>query len=108
MEEEGRSLADFLSTCQVTLYTSPPELKSAVATSYHILLGQIPPLPPLTLPQRTSPVEEQPTSAAPPTPMPKQSPRPKRWHPSPDPMESMPLGRTTPKANPGRPPSFKR
>ena len=41
-------------------------------------------------------------------PMPKQSPRPKRWHPSPDPMESMPLGGTTLKANPGRPPSSKR
>ena len=40
--------------------------------------------------------------------MPKQSPRPKRWHPSPDPVESMPLGRTTPKAALGRPPSSKR
>ena len=40
--------------------------------------------------------------------MPKQSPRPKRWHPSPDPMESTPLGRATPKVNPGGPPSSKR
>ena len=32
-------------------------------------------------------MEEQPASAAPPTPVPKQSPRPKRWHPSPDPGE---------------------
>ena len=48
---------------------------------------------------------EQLTSAAPPTPVPEQSPRPKRWHPSPDPVESMPLGRTTPKATVGGPPA---
>ena len=106
--EKGRSQAYFLSACQVTLYTSPPELRSTLATSYHILLGQTPPSPPLTLPQRTSPVEEQPTSAAPPTPAPKQYPRPKRWHPSPGPVESMPLGGTTLKATQGRPPSSKR
>ena len=38
-------------------------------------------IPPFTLLQRTSPVEEQPAPAAPPAPVPKQSPRPKRWHP---------------------------
>ena len=52
--EESRSRADFLSTCQVVLYNSPSELKSILATSYHILLGQTLPLPPLALPQRTS------------------------------------------------------
>ena len=62
--EESRSWANFLSACQVILYNSPLELKSTPATSYHILLGQTPPLPPCTLPQRTSPVEEQPTPAA--------------------------------------------
>ena len=106
--EEGRSWADFLSACQVTLYTSPPKPKSSLATSYHILLGQTPPSPPLTLPQRTSPVEEQPTSVTLPTPEPEQSPRPKRWHPLPDPVESMPLDKTTLKVTPGGPPSFKR
>ena len=40
--------------------------------------------------------------------MPKQSPQAQRWHPSPDPMESMPLGIATPKVNPGGPPSSKR
>ena len=69
--EGGRSQANFLSACQVILYNSPPELKSALATSYHILLWQTPLLPPLAPPQRTSLVEEQPTSAAPPTPAPK-------------------------------------
>ena len=104
-QEESRSRADFLSACQVTLYNSPPELKSALATSYHMLLGQTPPSSPLAQPQRTSPVEEQPTSTAPSTPVPKQSPRPKRWHPSPDPVESMILGGTTLKATPEGPPA---
>ena len=39
IQEESRSRADFLSTCQVILYNSSPELKSTLATSYHILLG---------------------------------------------------------------------
>ena len=34
-------------------------------------------------------MEEQPALAAPPPPESKQSPRPKRWHPSPDPVDSM-------------------
>ena len=38
----------------------------------------------------------------------KQSPRPKRWHPLPDPMEGMPIGGATPKATLGGPPSPKR
>ena len=103
--EESRSRANFLSTCQVILYNSQPELKSALATSYHILLGQTPPLPPLALPWRTSPVEGQPTQAASPTPAPQQSSRPKRWHSSLDPVESMPMGRTTSKATLGGPPA---
>ena len=106
--EESRSQADFLSACQVSLYASPPQLKSALVASYHILLGQTPPSPPLILLQRASPVEEQPTSTALPTPAPKQSPRSKRWHPSPDPVESMPLGGTNSKATLGGPPSSKR
>ena len=54
-----------------------------------------------------SPVEEQPVSASPATPVPKQSPRPKRQHLSPDPVENMPLGRTTLKVTLGEPPSSK-
>ena len=76
--EESGSRNDFLSTCQVILYSSPPLLKSALAASYHILLWQTLPSPPLILPQRTSPVEEQPTAASSPTLAPKQSPGPKR------------------------------
>ena len=42
------------------------------------------------------------------TPVPNQSHRPQRWHPSPDPVESMPMGGTTQKAMPGEPLSPKR
>ena len=101
IQKEGRSQANFLSTCQAALYASSAELKSALVDSYHILLGQEPPSHPFTLSQRASPVEEQPT------PVPKQSPRPKRWHPSPDPVERMPLGRTTSKMTLAGPPSSK-
>ena len=83
------------------------QLKGILAASYHILLGQTPPSPPFVLLQRASPVEEQATSAIPPTPVPKQSPRPKRQHPSPDPMESTPLGETKSKMTLGGPPSSK-
>ena len=88
----GRQKSSQLPLC---LYASPVELKGMLVASYHILLGQTPPSHPFTLSQRTSPVEEQPAPAAPPTPVPNQSPRPTRWHSSPDPVDSMPLGRTT-------------
>ena len=60
--EESRSCKDFLSACQVILYSSPPLLEGTLAASYHILLGQTPPSPPLVPPQRISPMEEQPTA----------------------------------------------
>ena len=76
--EESRSHHDVLSSCQATLSHSPQLLRGALATLYHLLLGQAPPSPPPILPPRTLPVEEQPSTATPPTPMPKQSPRLKR------------------------------
>ena len=59
-------------------------LGGALAALYHLLLGQAPPSPPLVLPLRTPSVEEQPSTAAPPMPTPKQSPRPKRQLPLPE------------------------
>ena len=53
--EESKSHNDFLTACQVILYSSPPPLKSILAALYHLLPGQTPPLPPLVSPQRTSP-----------------------------------------------------
>ena len=79
--EESRSQDGSLSACQAALYASLMELKSALVASYHILLGQTPSSHPFILLQRTSSEKEQPTSAAPPMPVPMQSPRPKRWHP---------------------------
>ena len=49
-------------------------------------------------------MEEQPTAAISPAPVPKQSPRPKRRHPLLDLVESMPTGHATPKATSGGPP----
>ena len=76
--EENRSQHDFLSSCHAALCHSPQLLRGALATLYHLLLGQAPLLPPPILPPMTHAVEEQPPTAAPPTPMPKQSPRLKR------------------------------
>ena len=97
IQEEGRCHYDFLSACQAALHASPAELKGMLVASYQILLGQASTSYPLALSQRTSPAEEQSAPAAPPAPVPKQSPRSKRWHPSPDPVDSMPLGGATSK-----------
>ena len=53
--EESRSCHDFLSSCQAALCQSPLLLRGALATSYHLLLGQAPPLPPPVLPIKDSP-----------------------------------------------------
>ena len=94
--EESRSYQDSLSSCQAVLCHSPQLIRGALATSYYLLLGRTPP--------RTPPVEEQTSSAAPPTPIPKQSLRPKRQHPLPELMGNTPLGGATPAAVMGGPP----
>ena len=81
--EESRSCHEVLSSCQAALCHSPQLLMGVLAASYHLLLGQAPPSPPLILPPRTPSVEEQPSTAAPLMPTPKQSPRLKSWLPSP-------------------------
>ena len=106
--EESRSHHNFLSSCQAALCHSPQPLRGALATLYHLLLGQAPPLPPPIPPPRTHPTEEQPPTAVPPTPMPKLSPRLKRQHPLPELMGSMLMGGATPKAMLGGPPSPKK
>ena len=106
--EDSRSHHDFLSSCQATLCHSPLPLRGALATSYHLLLGQGPPSPPPILPPRTPPAEEQPSTTAPSTAMPKQSPRPKRQHPLSELMGNMPMGGATLMAMLGGPPSPKK
>ena len=49
-KDESRSHHDFLSACLVTLSPNPQPLRGAMATSYHLLLGQGPPSPPSILP----------------------------------------------------------
>ena len=107
-EDESQSHHDLLSACQATLSHNPQPLRGAMANSYHLLLGQAPPLPSLVQSPRTPPVEEQLSSAPPPKPMPKQSPGPKRWHPSPEPMGNTPLGRAILAAVVGGPPHPKK
>ena len=81
-----------------------------------IFLGQAPPSPPPALPPRTPSVEEQPPTAVPPMPMPKQSPRLRRWLPSLEPIREHTHGQSHPGSYVGgpllpkkweTPPSFK-
>ena len=108
LREEGKSHHDFLSSYQTALHHSPQPLKENLATSYHSLLGQSPLLPPSVQPTRAPLVEEQPPTAAPPTPMSKQSPWPKRQLPLPEPQGSMSIDKTTPRAMQEGPSSSKR
>ena len=98
----------YLSSCQAALCCSLQPLRGALAALYHLLLGQAHPSPPFILPSSTPPTEEQPSTAVPPMPTPKQSPRLKRWFPSPEPKGNMPLGEATPAAVLGGPPNPKK
>ena len=106
--KERKSHHNFLFACQATLYHSLQPLRGNLATSYHILLGQSPLSPPSVLPAKAPLVEEQPPVAAPPTPMPKWSPRPKRQCPLPWLQGSTSIDGATPKAMQGGPSSSKR
>ena len=90
IEDESQSHHDLLSACQATLSHNPQLLRGAMATSYHLLLGQAPTSSPTIPPHKAHPAEEQPSMAALLAPTPKESPRPKRHHPSPEPMGSTP------------------
>ena len=70
-------------------------------------MGQAPMSHPFTLSHRASPIEQLSAPVAPSSPAPEHSPRPKEWHPSPDPVDNMPLGGTTSKVTSGGPPSSK-
>ena len=104
IQEEGRSQTNFLSACQAALHASPVGLKGVLVASYHILMGQTPKSHPFTLSQGASPVEQPSTSATPPAPVPEQSPRPKRWHPSPKPCGQHASGQNHIQDNLGRAP----
>ena len=108
IRKESKSHHYFLSTCQAILHHAPQPLEENLTTSYHVLLGQSPLSPPSAPPARTSLVEEQPSMAASPRSVPKQSPWPKRQHPLPEPWGSMSIDETSPKAMQEGPSSSKR
>ena len=108
LREESKSHHDFLSAYQTALHHSPQPLKENLATSYHSLLGQSPPLPPSIQPARAPPVEEQPPVAASSLPAPKWSPWPKRQLPLPELQGSTSINKTTPRAMQEGPSSPKR
>ena len=97
IQEESKSQIDFLSICQAALQASPADLRGALVASYHVLMGQAPTFHLFTLSQGASDIEQLSAPAAPSSLGPEHSPRPKRWHPSPDPVDNMPLGGTTSK-----------
>ena len=105
IQEEGKSQIDFLSTCQAALQASLAELRGALVASYHILMGQAPTSLPFTLSQGASPIEQMSAPAAPSSLVPEHSPRTKRWHPFPDPVDDMPLGGSHPRQPQKGPPA---
>ena len=84
---------------------SPVELRGTLVASYHILMGQAPMSHPFTLSQEASPIEQPSAPAAPSSLAPEHSPRPKRQHPSPGPVDDTPLGETTSKTTLEGPPA---
>ena len=108
LSEENKSQHDFLSACQAILCHAPEPLKDNLSTSYHILLGRFP-LSLQSIPFAKTPrADKQPSAAILPRPEPKQSPQPKRWHPSPDPWGSTSMDETSSKASQEGPSSSKR
>ena len=58
IEDESQSHHDLLSACQAALSHNPQPLRGAMATSYHLLLGQTLPSSPTVPPQKARPSEE--------------------------------------------------
>ena len=102
---ERKAEAKLTSSPPVRLPYMPAQWSSKAA-SYHISLGQTPTSHPFTLSQGASPVE-QPSTPAAPVPAPKQLPWPKRQHPSPDPVDSLPLAKPHPRQPQKGPPAPK-
>ena len=107
IQEEGESQTDFLSACQAALQASPVELKRHAGSLISLIDGTGTTSHQFTLSQGTSPNEQPSAPAAPSSPVPEHSPRPKLQHLSPDPVDNMPLGGTTSKATLEGPPSSK-
>ena len=107
IQEESKSQLDFLFACQAAIQASPLELHGMLVASYHVLMGQAPMSHPFSLPQGSSSTEQVSAPVAPSPLVPGWSPRPKQQHPSPDPVDILPPGRTMSKAIPEGLPSSK-
>ena len=106
-EEESKSHHEVLSSCWAILSHSPSELRGPLASSYHLLLGQRPPLPPLILPPRTPHGRTAILSCSSHTDAQTVSKTEKQL-PSPEPMGDMPLGGATLVVTSGGPPNPKK
>ena len=102
--EESRICNNILSSCKATLCHSLQPLRGDLAASYHLLLGQAPPSPSPHSASKDFPHGRADIYSHSPIPTPKQSPRPKRWLPLPEPMGNTPLGGAIPVAALGGPP----
>ena len=98
IQEESKSQFDFLFACQAAIQASPVEIHGMLVASYHILMGQAPTSHPFNLSQGASSTEQLSAPVAPSPPASGHSPRPKWQHPSPDPVDVSPPGRTISKA----------
>ena len=98
IKEEGKGQLDFLSACQTTLQVSPVELHGTLVASYHVLLGHALMVHPLAFHKELPPWSKLSAPMASSSLVPEHSPRPKWQHPSPNPVDVSPLGRTTYKA----------
>ena len=100
LEEEKRDQLNFLSTCQATLNTIPPESHGVLIAPYYLLLGHVPMSSLFTIPPGASPCQQGsvpgvscPSAFTVPGPL----PRPKWWHHSPDLAGSLPPARPHPR-----------
>ena len=99
-ERERESQLNFLSICQAALWASPPGSHSMLVASYHILLGHASTSHLFSIPHGAPPFPPGPAPGTSSPPMLEHSPRPKQWHHSPDPMDTLPLSGAMSQATP--------
>ena len=97
IQEEGKSQIDFLSACQAALNANPGEFRGTLVASYHLLMGRPPCLTHSPYHKELLLLSNHCFSSSSCTST-WTLPQPKRWLPSPDPVDSTPLGRTMSKA----------
>ena len=107
IQEEGKSQIDFLSTCQAALNASPGGIQRCTGSFLPHIDGEGTFISPILLITRGFSYQATVCFSSSSCTGAWTPPRPKRWLPSPDPMDSMPLGGTMSKATAEGPPSSK-